>query len=114
MDYTCREYWSAVLNASLCKVLILRVVCEEPMHGYGIIRRIAELTRNLCAPTQATVYPVLREFERCGCVRSRTDVVRGHQRRVYSATAKGRRALESGLDVWRRGFAHLHMALGIE
>ena len=33
MDYTSREYWNGVMNASLCKFLILRVVCEEPMHG---------------------------------------------------------------------------------
>ena len=77
MDYTCRGYWNATLNASLCKLLILRAVCEEPMHGYGIIKRLAELTRNLCVPTQGTVYPVLREFERCGCVRSRIEVVHG-------------------------------------
>jgi DNA-binding PadR family transcriptional regulator len=47
------------------------------MHGYDIIKRLAELTRNLCVPTQGTVYPVLREFERCGCVRSRIEVVHG-------------------------------------
>lgn len=111
MDYTCRAYWNAVMNASLCKFLILRTVCEQPMHGYGIIRRLAKLTGNLCVPTQGTVYPVLREFERCRCVRSRIEVVHGRERKVYTATPKGRKALEAGLDVWRRGLAHLQAVL---
>ena len=107
MDYTCRAYWNAVLNASLCKFLILRVVCEQPMHGYGIIARLADLTRSQCVPTQGTVYPVLREFEKCGCVRSRIEVVGGRERKVYTATPKGRSALEAGMDVWRRAIDHL-------
>jgi DNA-binding PadR family transcriptional regulator len=111
MDYTCRAYWNAVLNASLCKFLILRTVCERPQHGYGIVRRVAGSTRNLCAPTQGTVYPVLREFERCGCVKSRIEVVRGRKRKVYAATPKGRAALQAGADVWRRGIVALRRAL---
>ncbi len=31
MDYTSRKYWNCVMNASLCKFLILRAVCEELM-----------------------------------------------------------------------------------
>jgi len=111
MDYTCRAYWNAVLNASLCKFLILRAVCEQPMHGYGIIQRVAELTGNLCVPTQGTVYPVLREFEKCGCVRSRIEVVQGRERKVYAATRKGRKSLDAGMDVWRRGLSHLQAAV---
>jgi PadR family transcriptional regulator PadR len=109
VDYTCREYWNCVLNASLCKFLILRVVCEQPMHGYGVILRLAELTRNLCTPTQGTVYPVLREFERCGCVRSHHQVVGGRERKVYEATEKGRVALAAGMDVWRRAIDRLQV-----
>ena len=107
MDYTCGEYWNAMLKASVCKLLILRTVCEKPMHGYGIIRRMAELTGSLCVPTEGTVYPVLREFRRCGCVRSRIEVVRGRERKVYVATPTGREALEAGMHVWRRALVSL-------
>ena len=111
MDYTCRAYWTAMLNASLCKFFILRAVCEEPLHGYEVIRRVATLTGNLCSPTQGTVYPVLREFERCGCVRCKTETVRGRERKVYTATPKGRKAMATGLDVWRRGLAQFQAAV---
>jgi DNA-binding PadR family transcriptional regulator len=111
MDYTCKEYWNAVMNASLCKFLILRAVCEEPMHGYRIIQRVAKLTGELCVPTQGTVYPVLKEFEKCGCVRSRIEAVGGRERKIYMATPKGRKSLDAGMDVWRRGLVHLRAAM---
>lgn len=112
MDYTGGAYWSAVINASLCKFLILHVVCETPMHGYGVIRRLSALTGSLCVPTQGTVYPVLQEFAKCGCVCCRTEVVRGRTRKVYAATPKGRQALAAGTHAWRRGLTHLHTVFG--
>ena len=111
MDYTCRTYWKAVLNASLCKFFILQAVCERPAHGYGIIRRVAQRTGNLCMPIQGTVYPVLREFERCGCMHCRVEVVHGRERKVYRATPKGRKALQAGMDVWRRGLTRWQTAV---
>lgn len=100
--YTGPDYWRAGLNASLCKLAILRALCERPMHGYALIRWLAERKRNFCVPTQGTVYPALREFERCGCVRRRAEVFRGRPRNVYIITAKGRKAYQSGAGVWRR------------
>ena len=111
MDYTCPAYWNAVISASLCKFLILRAVCDEPIHGYAVTRRVADLSGNLCVPTQGTVYPVLREFEHCGCVRSQIERVRGRERRIYTATPKGRKAIAAGTDVWRRGLSCLQAAV---
>ncbi len=111
MDYTSRQYWNCVVNASLCKFLILRAVCEQPLHGYGVIKRLAKMTGNLCVPTQGTVYPVLAAFEKCGCARSRIERVGGRERKVYEATDKGRAALKAGMDVWRRTVDHLQPVL---
>ncbi len=99
--YTGQDYWRAALNASLCKLSILRALCERPMHGYALIRWLAERKGNFCVPTQGTVYPALWEFERCGCVRRRAKVFRGRNRNVYTITAKGRQAFRAGATVWR-------------
>ena len=112
MDYTSRAYWSAVMNASLCKFLILRVVCERPLHGYGILWRVAELTKHLCAPTQGAVYPALRDFKKAGCVQSRIEKTGRRERKVYRITPKGREALRAGTDVWRRGLRRLQKIVG--
>ena len=61
--YDNQKYWNGILNASLCKLFILRAICDGPAHGYEIIRRVARLTDNFCVPTQGTIYPVLREFQ---------------------------------------------------
>ncbi len=107
INYTGRMYWSRILNASLCKFFILGAVCAGPAHGYEIIQRVARLTDNFCVPTQGTVYPVMREFEACGCVTCHLEVVNGRRRKVYSVTPKGREAYRSGLDVWKDGLAHI-------
>jgi len=109
--YASRDYWGGMLNASVCKLLILRAVCERPGHGYEIIRRVAALTRGVCVPTEGTVYPVLREFEACGCLAVHNDTVRGRTRHVYRATPQGRAALRAGLAVWRHGLAKMRRAL---
>lgn len=110
-QYASRDYWRGMLNASVCKLLILRAVCERPGHGYEIIRRVAALTHNVCAPTEGTVYPVLREFEVCGCLTVHDHTVRGRTRHVYRATPQGRAALHAGLDVWHHGLTKISRAL---
>jgi len=103
VSYTSKTYWSGVLNASLCKFFILRAICDGPAHGYEIIRRVARMTDYFCTPTQGTIYPVLREFQECGCVTCRREVVNGRTRKVYSVTPKGREAYKAGLGVWQKG-----------
>ena len=110
-QYASRDYWRGMLNAGVCKLLILRAVCDRPSHGYAIIRRVAALTHDVCVPTEVTVYPVLREFEACGCLTVRDDTVRGRTRHVYRATPQGRAALRAGLVVWRHGLAKMSRAL---
>ena len=112
MDYTNPAYWKAMMDASLCRLLILRIVCERPRHGYGIIWRAAELTNHQLVPTQGTIYPALRDLERSGCVQSFVEKTGQRERKVYRATARGRQALRTGADVWRRGLPRLQHLLG--
>ncbi|HOW98410.1 MAG TPA: PadR family transcriptional regulator [Kiritimatiellia bacterium] len=107
MDYVNRGYWNAVMSASLCKFLILRVISERPRHGYGIVWRVAELTKHLCAPTQGAVYPALRDFEKAGCVASRIERRGRRERKVYRLTARGREALQAAAEVWHHGLQRL-------
>ncbi|MBP7831325.1 MAG: PadR family transcriptional regulator [Kiritimatiellae bacterium] len=112
MEYTNPAYWKAMMDASLCRLLILRIVCERPRHGYGIIWRAAELTNHQLVPTQGTIYPVLRDLARSGCLQCRIERTGRRERRVYRATSRGRQALRAGAGVWRRGLARLQALLG--
>lgn len=110
MEYTNRRYWNDVINMSLCKFFILRVLYTEPSYGYEIIRKVAGLTENFCVPTEGAVYPVLREFERDGCVTSEKRVVNGRERKVYTLTPLGREAFEVGAEVWEGAIPHIKQA----
>jgi DNA-binding PadR family transcriptional regulator len=99
-DYTSRTYWNGIIKMSLSKFFILRVLYEQPMHGYEIARTVAEVTKGCCTPTEGTIYPVLREFEACGCVEVHTEEVNGRERKVYTLTEKGRHAFEVAVDAW--------------
>jgi len=101
MDYTSREYWSGIIKMSLSKFFILRVLYTQPMHGYEIARTVAEVTNGCCAPTEGTIYPVLREFEEKGYVTSSVETVSGRDRKVYTLTAKGQRAFEVAVEAWK-------------
>jgi len=112
--YDNQKYWNGILNASLCKLFILRAICDGPAHGYEIIRRVARLTDNFCVPTQGTIYPVLREFQQCGCVTCRTELVNGRTRKVYSVTPKGKKAYQMGREVWQKGLCCVNRVIGEE
>lgn len=102
-NYTAQSYWGRILNGSLCKFFIMRALYDGPAHGYEIVRRVARLTDNFCMPTEGTIYPVLRDFQKCGCVSCRQEVVNGRTRKVYTMTAKGKEAYQAGVQVWKKG-----------
>ncbi|WP_035485346.1 PadR family transcriptional regulator [Geminicoccus roseus] len=99
-DYTSRTYWSGTIKMSLSKFFILRVLHDQPMHGYDIARAVERVTNGCCSPTEGTIYPVLREFEEGGYVTSETMVVSGRQRKTYTLTEKGRIAFAVGVEAW--------------
>ncbi|MDQ4106733.1 MAG: PadR family transcriptional regulator [Actinomycetota bacterium] len=110
MEYTNRQYWNDIINRSLCKFFILRILYTQSSYGYEIIRNVAELTGNFCVPTEGAVYPVLRQFERDGCVTSEKRVVSGRERKVYTLTPLGREAFEVGAQVWEGAIPHIERA----
>jgi len=73
---------------------------QKPMHGYEISKWIGETTNGCCYPTEGSLYPMLKEFEKGGCVTSQAQMVSGRERKVYTLTAKGLKALSMGKEVW--------------
>lgn len=107
VDYTDRLYWSGIIKMSLSKFFILSVLQKRPMHGYEIAREVECSTQGCCAPTEGTIYPVLREFEEGGYVTSHSERVAGRGRKVYTLTDKGREAFAVAVDAWMEVAAHI-------
>ncbi|HCA47577.1 MAG TPA: PadR family transcriptional regulator [Armatimonadetes bacterium] len=113
-DFTAAGYWNGLLNASLCKLFILRALREGPGHGYEIAQRVKRLTEGFCVPTDGTIYPALHEFEECGCITCRSEIVAGRTRKVYTLTEKGHEAYRAGKVVWQKGLGCMDCVVGEE
>lgn len=75
----------------LLDYLILRLLKNQSMHGYGILSAVRE--RYGYYPAPSTLYPLLSSFEKKGYVESRLEFRNGRPRRVYSITSEGEAVL---------------------
>jgi DNA-binding PadR family transcriptional regulator len=81
---------SQELSIGLVRLHVLHHAAEEPIFGLGIMR---ELGRHGYRLGPGTVYPLLHSMERRGWLKSRSQLVDGHKRKVYVATRAGRNLL---------------------
>lgn len=73
------------------KLLILKMLAEKPMHGYGVMAEL-ERTYGMPHPSPGTVYPILASLKRSGLIETVSEGKR--DKRLYQATEKGREYLE--------------------
>ncbi|HZU44654.1 MAG TPA: PadR family transcriptional regulator [Terriglobales bacterium] len=92
------------LYSGLIRLHILHHACEEPIFGLGMIE---ELARHGYRLSPGTLYPIMHSMEQNGLLRSRQQKANGKIRRVYSATAKGRKALRAAKQKLRELFGEL-------
>jgi PadR family transcriptional regulator PadR len=84
-------------------MIVLAALSSGPAHGYAVIQEIRRRSGGAFDLPEGTIYPVLHRLEQTGLLSSRwTAADSGRQRRVYSLTRHGRRALASQRAVWRR------------
>lgn len=73
------------------------------LHGYGIARRIEQISGELLAVNQGTLYPVLLKLEQEGAIASDWGVSENNRRaRFYRLTRAGRKRLEAETRDWQR------------
>ena len=74
-----------------------------PLHGYGIARRIEQISGDLLALNQGTLYPVLLKLEQEGAVESEWGASENNRRaRFYRLTGPGRRQLQTETRGWEQ------------
>jgi PadR family transcriptional regulator, regulatory protein PadR len=74
-----------------------------PLHGYGIARRIEQISGDLLAVNQGTLYPVLLKLEQEGSIESEYGTSDNNRRaRFYRLTRSGRRQLQSEARNWEQ------------
>jgi DNA-binding PadR family transcriptional regulator len=79
------------LYIGLVRLHVLHHAAEGPIFGLGIIE---ELGRHGYRLGPGTIYPLLHAMERRGWLSVDSEIVEGRKRKIYTATAEGRRALK--------------------
>ena len=84
-------------------MLILKAVSLGPLHGYGIIQRIHQMSDKMLHVEQGSLYPALYRIEQKGWVSSKWEVNEtGRRAKFYTLTRAGRRQLEAEEASWDR------------
>jgi transcriptional regulator len=91
-------------------MLILKALSLGPLHGYGVLLRIQQISRERLQIQQGSLYPALYRLEHQGIIESEWGESDNKRRaRYYRLTAAGRKRFKDEVAYWRR----LSDAIGI-
>ncbi len=93
-------YWEKSFMLGLSKLIVLSVLRNGPVHGYGIIKEIETKSDQCCSITPGSIYPLLRDLEKEELIVSHRTKVGGRERVNYVLTVSGRETLKGGLRMW--------------
>ena len=84
-------------------MLILKVAALRPIHGYAMVQRIQQISRDALEIRQGSLYPALYRLENRGWLKSEWKTTEGgREAKYYSLTKAGQRQLESETAGWKR------------
>jgi transcriptional regulator len=84
-------------------MLILRSVALEPMHGFGVARRIEQVSEGVFRVNPGSLLVAFQRLERAGLVSAEWRTTEHNRRgKFYRLTAKGRRTLDRESEEWDR------------
>jgi PadR family transcriptional regulator, regulatory protein PadR len=93
-------------------LLILKAVSLGPLHGYGVLLRIQQISQNGLAIQQGSLYPALYRLEHQGLIASEWGESENNRKaKYYKLTAAGRKRFKEELDYWQRFSGAVGVAL---
>jgi PadR family transcriptional regulator PadR len=92
-----------VLQGTLALMVLKTLDVLGPQHGYGIARRIEQISGDILALNQGTLYPLLLKLEHEGSIVSQWGASENNRRaRFYRLTATGRKQLQTETRDWNQ------------
>jgi PadR family transcriptional regulator, regulatory protein PadR len=84
-------------------LLILKTLSLEPKHGWGIAKRIQQISGDVLQVQQGSLYPALHRLEKRAWIKAKwMETETGRQAKFYALTPAGRAQLEKGAANWSR------------
>jgi PadR family transcriptional regulator PadR len=92
-----------VLHGSLAFMVLRTLETLGPQHGWGIARRIEQISGDALALNQGTLYPALLRLQQMGWITSKWGASDNNRRaRFYAITRTGRKQLAAEAENWER------------
>lgn len=92
-----------VLPGTLNLLVLKTLATMGPLHGYGIARRIEQVSGDLLELNQGTIYPALLKLEQLGWIRAKWSTSENNRRaKFYSLTRTGQKQLLAEEEEWNR------------
>ncbi|MBZ5496248.1 MAG: PadR family transcriptional regulator [Acidobacteriia bacterium] len=103
---------SEVLQGTLDLLVLKTLQTIGPMHGWGISRRIQQISGNALQLGQGTIYPALLRLEQRGWIAAEWGISdQNRKARFYSITKAGRKQLREETESWERMMAIINRVL---
>ena len=97
-----------VLQGTLALMVLKTLDVLGPQHGYGIARRIEQISGDILALNQGTLYPLLLKLEHEGSIASQWGASENNRRaRFYRLTTTGRKQLQAETGDWEQTAANI-------
>lgn len=97
------EHRSDVLQGTLDLMVLKTLEAMSPLHGYGIARRVEQVSGNSLIMNQGTIYPALLRLEQRGWITSEWGTSETNRRaKFYSLSRIGRKKIAEETENWER------------
>src|ERR1700757_4562019 len=97
------ENKSDVLQGTLDLMVLKTLEAMGPLHGYGIARRIEQVSDDSLSLNQGTIYPALLRLEQRGWIKSEWGTSETNRRaKFYALSRIGRMKIEEETENWER------------
>lgn len=103
---------SEVLQGTLDLLVLKTLESLGPMHGWGVARRIQQVSEDALQLSQGTIYPALLRLEQRGWILAEWGTSENNRKvRFYTITKAGRRQLGEETENWERMMAIINRVL---
>jgi PadR family transcriptional regulator, regulatory protein PadR len=92
-----------VLHGTLDLMVLKTLEAMGPQHGYGIARRIEQVSNDSLSMNQGTIYPALLRLQQRGLIKGQWGISETKRRaKFYALTAAGRKQMVQEANDWER------------
>jgi PadR family transcriptional regulator PadR len=90
------------MKKGVLEMLVLKLICDGPTHGYGLLQQLKEKSESRFALKEGTLYPILYRLEDEGMIAARWSQGEGRTapKKIYEATAVGREENQRRQILW--------------